>query len=266
MCTVILSVETNGQQPSEEEWLEYYELFKQVCVFGMTGGESQDEDDAGFEVSEDMASILAKDGITPDCACAVYAKYTIAEARKELRGTITEEDILKFFISYIEKITDRNSELYTKMLADIYKLCQDKPVDIEVQVAGPSSEQIKVIQLLEKCKVKLTIGKSVKYYLLDSGADDCVISADYALELLNDGLFTEDDIIDPQYYSLGDGSVILCERIVLNGVKIGNYVLNNVVFCVIDDDVDFICGKNVLDAFNSWKIYNDRSILELTKK
>jgi hypothetical protein len=256
----LLSVtETKAQQLklTEEEWDELREITRESCLLMANALQEQ--------TTDETAAQLLPDGIGGDCFCSITASYLVKELKKELsnRNISSEEELMDILWKLYHNIFDENSEEYNEHMYEVYKTCANN--SSEIKVKGPPFASIPLTVTGTMSKVKITIGSSSKYYLLDSGATECFISDSYAFELYMDGIITDNSFLESQYYTLADGSYVLCERVQINNVKIGNYTLDNVVFCIAESDIVFLCGKNVLNVFGTWKINNNKSILEVTK-
>ena len=140
-----------------------------------------------------------------------------------------------------------------------------KPGD-SVDIAGSSViDSVQVISVLGMHKVKITIGGITKIWLLDSGASDLLISEEYAKELKERAVLTDSNYVGEGQYSLADNSIIVCKRYKISGVKIGRFVMNNVVIAISTKAKEFLLGKSVLNKFSQWTLDNKNNVLILEK-
>lgn len=103
-------------------------------------------------------------------------------------------------------------------------------------------------------KVKLRIGTSEQYFIIDSGAEECFISAKLLAELQQAQAIDTSVKLDAREYTMADGTKTTCSRHVVNGVEIGDWKVDNVTVAVIDQDIQYLLGKSFLKKFKEWKI------------
>jgi hypothetical protein len=122
-------------------------------------------------------------------------------------------------------------------------------------LVGPvGTFEVPAIALERVHKVKVRIGGVDRYFVIDSGANDCFISVDVMKELLAAGAVMEDQRLTPRAYVMADGTNIICDRFNVSGLTIGEHTLNNVVFATMDKNFQFLLGKSALDKFTQWSI------------
>lgn len=103
-------------------------------------------------------------------------------------------------------------------------------------------------------------------FVLDSGASDVSISPKLERELTEREKIKEEDYIEPALYRIADGSVISVRRAILNEVKIGDFIVNNVIVTIgNNENSPFLLGRGFLDNFTKWSIDNSQKTLTLTK-
>ena len=138
-----------------------------------------------------------------------------------------------------------------------------------VVVFGPSgsgkSTFIRTINRLEEHQNgKITIDGITKYYLLDTGASDLIINREIERDLLINGSIRQEDYLGKQSYILADNKEVNAQLVRLKNVKIGDYILNNVIAAIIDEG-SLLCGTGLLNKFRKYEIINDEGILILYK-
>ena len=135
-----------------------------------------------------------------------------------------------------------------------------------INVTGPVHiDSVAVISVLGMHKIKITIGGITKIWLLDSGASDLLISEEYAKELKDKGVLSDMNYIGEGSYSLADNSILSCRRYKINGVKIGRFVVNEVVLATSKQAKEFLLGKSILNKFSQWTLDNKFEVLILKK-
>lgn len=111
----------------------------------------------------------------------------------------------------------------------------------------------------------VTIGNLTKSFVLDSGASDVLISQEIEKNLINNKKITKNNYLSPSLYKIADGSIIECRRLLLPEIKIGNYIVKNVIASISSNGNTLLLGKSFLDKFQSWTIDNNKQILKLEK-
>lgn len=111
----------------------------------------------------------------------------------------------------------------------------------------------------------VTIGNLTKNFILDSGASDVLISQEIEKNLIDNKKITKSNYLSPALYKIADGSIIECRRLLLPEIKIGNYIVKNVIASINSNGNTLLLGKSFLDKFQSWTIDNNKQILKLEK-
>jgi hypothetical protein len=212
-------------------------------------------------------SEFEKEGIDFECYCKTLAISTVDFILNKMSEGGVKINSMEDYVKLFDEFEDVNSVMYTEYMAIVSSAIEKCKSDLySITVDGPPKSSIPMLKIGNIYKITVSIGSSSKSYILDSGADMSFISKSYAIELEEMNLLNPDNYIEPLYVSLADGSMAYCERVILNKVKTGEFTLNNVIFGVIDSyDMNFLLGKNVLNAFHSWNINNSSSKLELIK-
>lgn len=135
-------------------------------------------------------------------------------------------------------------------------------------VLGSSAEQaIPTISYNGGTRVKISIGGVEKYFLLDTGASDMIISANLERELLREGIISKKHYTkQTETYRIADGSQVTCPLIVLESVQIGDFTVQNVKAAIMDSkDASLLLGQSFLDKFSGWKFDKSKEQLLLKK-
>ena len=113
-------------------------------------------------------------------------------------------------------------------------------------------------------KIKINVDGVVKYFLFDTGATDLIIDGKMERELIFNGSITKEDYVGEQEFILADNSEVIARVIKLNNIKIGDYVVDNVIVSVIDGG-SLLCGLGLLNKFRKWDFVKESEILNIYK-
>jgi hypothetical protein len=224
---------------------------------------------------EQLEAVAAR-GVDEDEFCKVIADVSVDFIVKWFKG---EAPDMGEYMKFVQGMFEPTAPVHNEFMAVLEgalkkKFGNDFSFDFggggggAVSVRGPASASVPALSVGGSLyKVKVAIGTTERYYVLDSGSSSCSISTSYARELRRLGILTDERFVEERTYTLADGSPSTCEVYALDGVKIGAFTLDNVEFSVQPGvGVDFLLGKNVLDAFASWQIKKGaESTLELVK-
>ena len=107
------------------------------------------------------------------------------------------------------------------------------------------------------------IGDLKQHFILDSGASDISISKKTENELIKQGIIRKNDYIEPALYSLADGSIIKCRRLIIPEITVGKFRIRNVLTSVGTSNSPLLLGKSFLDKFKKWSVNNHTNELIL---
>ena len=113
-------------------------------------------------------------------------------------------------------------------------------------------------------KIKINIDGVVKYFLFDTGATDLIIDSEMERELIFNGSIKKEDYLGEQEFVLADNSIVIGRVVRLNNIKIGDYIVDNVIVSVLDGG-SLLCGLGLLDKFRKWDFIKDSEILKIYK-
>lgn len=111
--------------------------------------------------------------------------------------------------------------------------------------------------------LNLKFGKLTKKYILDSGASDMSIDKETYEYFESSGQLRTENHLSDSKYQLADGSIIQLERIRVPIFSISDFEIKNIDATVIANGKPLLLGKSFLDSFKSWKIDNERQVLEV---
>ncbi|HEX2618314.1 MAG TPA: retropepsin-like aspartic protease [Flavobacteriales bacterium] len=213
----------------------------------------QIEHECALEIRAQAGDQLEAAGVDVDILCACMMRQLIAH---------------DLGINDLEKAQDPNSPLFNEVMVPCVTEAQAsvkrRP---DAEVIGPAGPvNVPVIAFDKVHKVKVTVGGTENYFVIDSGANDCFISSTLADQLRANGALPEKDRLPDMRYAMADGTQVLCQRYVIHGVTVGPYTVNGVVFAVIDQKgIQYLLGKSWLGQFSSWHVDAAQKTLVLTK-
>jgi len=98
-------------------------------------------------------------------------------------------------------------------------------------------------------------------FVLDSGAGDVSVPEDVFKTLLRTRTVTERDFLSPGTYIIADGSKRSSQRFMLRELRVGNYVVSDVVASVAPDKAEPLLGQSFLGKLPGWAIDNTKHTL-----
>ena len=101
--------------------------------------------------------------------------------------------------------------------------------------------------------MKISIEGVTRYFLLDTGADGFIINREIEALLLENGSIKKSDYTRTTNVTIADGSTVKANKVMLQNVRIGDYIVNNIEATVINDGSP-LCGHAMLNKFKSWKL------------
>lgn len=126
---------------------------------------------------------------------------------------------------------------------------------IEVPLKGGSGSRY---------QIKLSIEGIDRYFLFDTGASDLCIDHTIEQRLLTEGKLSPADYLGESEYQLADNSMVQARMVRLNNVRIGDYVVDNVITAVIDGG-SLLFGVGLLDKFAHWEFDGKAMLLRLER-
>lgn len=174
-------------------------------------------------------------------------------------------------MAQLQDAQDPNSPMFNEvMIPCVTKAmghAQASPNAGSPDVSGKKmTDRVPVLPLGNLHKVKVTLGGVDQYYIIDSGASDCIISNTFAARLKDAGKLSADTGLGRSVYKLADGREVECDRFLAQGMVIGEFTVNNVVIAVIDEEIQFLLGKSFLDKFFEWTIETRTNNLYLKRQ
>lgn len=104
-------------------------------------------------------------------------------------------------------------------------------------------------------------------FVLDTGADNVLISPEIFLTFYRSGVITKDDIISDEVFSIADGSTVIGLTFYFKKINIGEIELENVLGSVIGTgQTDCLLGGSVFSKLGQITIDYDNNLLKIEKK
>ncbi|HUB45557.1 MAG TPA: retropepsin-like aspartic protease [Acetobacteraceae bacterium] len=112
--------------------------------------------------------------------------------------------------------------------------------------------------------VPVTINNTLQVpFIVDSGASDVSIPADYVDLLIRTGSISENDFLGKRTYRLANGKTVPAQTFRLKSVQVGGRILQDVTGSVSIGSGGFLLGQSFLSRFRSWSVDNERKVLVL---
>ncbi len=193
------------------------------------------------------------------------------DGEKYCRCAIEKIQAKNMSIDKLFELQDPNSPMFNEIvtpcindaMAAVNATETKNPDDIRGAV---TRDEIPISKLGNVSRVKVKIGSIEKLFIIDSGANDVMISSDFERDLIFDGVVSKKDYLSDKTYALANGEEVTCRRFKLNDMQLGGFTVSNVTVAVIEKkDITFLLGKSLLDKFTHWSINNQSSKLILEK-
>lgn len=97
-------------------------------------------------------------------------------------------------------------------------------------------------------QIKVEINNTVKIpFIIDTGASNTSIPVYVIMTLMKAGTVKQEDFLDDQEYTLADGSTILCKRVCISELKIGDKIIKDIE-CTVSENLGspILLGQNSL--------------------
>jgi hypothetical protein len=128
-----------------------------------------------------------------------------------------------------------------------------------------SIDSVQIISVMGMHKIKITIGNETRVWMIDSGSSDLLVSDEFVKMLKQQKIISELNFIGEGHASLANNTRISCKRYKIDKVKIGRFVIDNVILSSSNGVREFLVGKSLLNKFRSWTIDNKNNLLILVK-
>ena len=179
----------------------------------------------------------------------------------------------KITLERFDDLGDPNSFLYNEIAykcgspflepSDLAK--EWKPSD-SADISGKNIiDSVPVITIGGMHKIKITIGKEARLWMIDTGASDLLVSDDFLKILKQQGVISELNYAGEGKYSLADDRLITSKRYKIDSLRIGHFIVNNIILSSSKNVREFLLGKALLNKFTEWMIDNKNNLLILKK-
>jgi predicted aspartyl protease len=166
----------------------------------------------------------------------------------------------------ISNLANPNSKAFNEISLPCVKNAIIKKTTAANTVIGlVSVDTISIVNSIQGNKIKLTIGLTEYYFLIDSGASEVFISAKMLSTFKNENPNITFTSLPSKEFIMANGKLQLCNRIQIEQVQLGKFIIPNVNFAIIEDDCVPLLGQNILNRFNSYLVDNNKEILILIK-
>ena len=96
--------------------------------------------------------------------------------------------------------------------------------------------------------ITLEINGNSYDYIYDTGAETLDINPSIEKMLIENDLINQKDYYPPKKFEDSNGDLTLHRRVKISGIKIGDYILNNIVVSINNDNnAPLLFGRSVLD-------------------
>jgi hypothetical protein len=172
-----------------------------------------------------------------------------------------------------DAVNDPNSLLFFEIMfkcgdpfaEDIAASLKNWTIHSIADITGPASDSIHVLNMNGMTFVKLKIGSFVQFWLFDTGASDLLISKEMEETLKAEGVITDKNYKGVKEYEMANGIIDTCRTYNIDGIRMGNYYLNNITIAASDKAKRNIVGKSLINKFSSWMLNNKNNTLILNK-
>lgn len=174
--------------------------------------------------------------------------------------------------SIMETLNNPNSLLFYEIMykcgdpfSNEETLAKNWNQNLVKDITGPLNDTIKVLNLNGMTYIKAKTGSMTQLWLFDTGASDLLINKEMETGLKKENIITATNYLGIGEYEMANGMIDTCRRYKIDNVKIGNFLINNIVVAVTEKGKRIIIGKGLLNKFSNWKLDNSNNTLILTK-
>ncbi len=188
------------------------------------------------------------------CTCAID---------KLFNQGYTYKDILEIENENSESFNEIAIPCIENILYDLYSDVSSNKYNSKDIIGENYLSKVSLVDYLgQGYKIKISFDGISKYFLFDTGASDLIINSDLERDLLLNGSLKIDDYLDTEFYTLANNQTVKARLVLLHNVKIGDYIVNNVIAAIFDEGL-LLCGIGFLDKFRKWELDKENKLLIL---
>jgi len=220
---------------------------------------------SGMDMGMVRLATIGSDGVAhmrSECSAQLAGQATILNAGMNaqlLCDCIIDEVLSRdLTIGDIYAAMDPNSPLFNEVFLPCASTSTKKDLDSigsTEDITGPTgTTTVPVIQYSNVHKIKVRLGDTEQYFIIDSGAEDCIISKKFAAQLEQAGLVERSAALPDRDYMLANGTFVTCQRFMVNGFQIGPLRIDRVMVASMDHDIQYLLGRSLLQKFKGWRV------------
>lgn len=256
-CDLIPAMKSNDIQSLMK--VEKYNRYFSIC-FDRHMKMGDDFSTADLEYDEEMLEVMNQGCLremrsNPDLRDVLSDKMMV-ELCDCMMEKVAQRDIK---MGELQKFDNTDTEVYNEIAMacfdEIATRYDSSSSEDSPEVVGTTiSTSVPLIYISgEGYKVKLEIGGIKRYFILDTGASDLVITEELLSELQNEGVNINSHAFPNESRELADGSIVIVKRVRLKEVQVGGYQVKNIIASVVEQGSP-LCGMDFLNAFSNWEM------------
>ncbi len=206
-------------------------------------------------------------------AVTIYNDAATSINAEEYRIAIVNFDLYKKIMHKIEP---------EKSFYELDKKFQIAMDSISIKIYGNDSSKIYIPKTntrsfetripLEKIgksfKLRATVNDKLTFdFILDTGADNVVISPDVFITYWKAGEIKKSDILEWVEFSIADGSTAIGLKFIIKKITMEDITVENVIASVLKtpNDYDMLLGMSVLERFGKYTIDHTNNVLIINR-
>lgn len=239
-----------------------------LAFFDCAGPDIKIDDDVIIEFTNELSYRTAYSKCVAGVSDNINPPFSSSEAATFCACAIEKINSIGLKYSEFVKFEFHDQEAFNGILLPCYNQIENESNALNKHpsndVTGPySSSNIYLVEYPNTgYKIRVAIDGVVRYYLFDTGASDLCINRDLERELILNGTLKREDYLEKRMYELADGRIVEGQPIRLNNVKIGKYMVNNVIAVILDEG-GMLFGMGLLDKFSNWSFDKKSATLTL---
>jgi len=231
---------------------------------------------SGFDVNSIRLSAIGPEGVAEmkqECAGQLRKEPSIVQSGADpdvlcncMIDEVTSRDLT---LGDVYSAMDPNSPLFNEVFLPCATRSTGQTGTVShapSDITGPTGPTtVPVVLLGSVHKVKMKVGGKEQYFIVDSGAEDCIFSGRFMEELRKSGAIDSTEMLPDRDYLTADGRTVRCKRYLVHGFEIGPLRVDRVVVASMDGDIQHLLGKSFLKKFREWRIDEEAKTLTLER-